>query len=134
MSINQSFSTQTRSLEEDIISEIIERHKDNPSINLIKYKNSCLASTFPFMAVSTEEIINRISKPKKSHTRKRYSYQYFKTKFGFCCSSTQTKTAVGNGGVFAALLSDLSEAFDCVPHDLTIAKLAANGFDTNAYS
>ena len=43
---NQSFSTQTRSLEENHISEIIVRYKDHPSINLIKSKNSCLTNTF----------------------------------------------------------------------------------------
>ena len=42
------------------------------------------------------------------------------------------KVAVDNGGVFAALLTDFSTAFDCIPHDLIIAKLAAYGFDTNA--
>ena len=42
------------------------------------------------------------------------------------------KTAVDNGDVFAALLTDLSKAFDCIPHELIIDKLAAYGFDTNA--
>ena len=46
MSNNQNFSTQTRSLEDNAISGIIERYKDHSRINLIKYKNSCLATRF----------------------------------------------------------------------------------------
>ena len=33
------------------------------------------------------------------------------------------KIAVDNGNVFGALLTDLSKAFDCLPHGLIIAKL-----------
>ena len=42
------------------------------------------------------------------------------------------KKNVDNGGVFGALLTDLSKVFDCIPHDLIIAKLEAYRFHINA--
>ena len=42
------------------------------------------------------------------------------------------KKTVDNGGVFGALLTDLSKAFDCILHDPIIAKLEAYGFHIDA--
>ena len=42
------------------------------------------------------------------------------------------KRSVDNGKAFGALLTDLSKAFDCLDHELLIAKLNAYGFSLTA--
>ena len=40
--------------------------------------------------------------------------------------------AVDNGNAFGALLTNHSKVFDCLPHDLIIAKLNSYGFNATA--
>ena len=42
------------------------------------------------------------------------------------------KGATDNNKAFGALLTDLSKAFDCLSHDLVIAKLRAYGLDIDS--
>ena len=52
----------------------------------------------------------------------------FNSQHGLIALIEKWKSSVDNGGAFGALITDLSKAFDCLPHELLIANLESYGF------
>ena len=107
---------------------------------IFKELDPTLISNFRPISVlpSTSKIYERILKEQMSH--------HFKDKLrDILCEfregySTQHalirviekwRKCLDNSGIVGTILMDLSKAYDCLPHDLLIAKLAAYGFSIN---
>ena len=86
-------------------SKIYERYIHN---SVIPYINKCLSE---FVAAY----------------RKRYSSSHVLIRL-----VENWKKELDNKEYVSAILMDLSKAFDCIPHELLIAKMDANGFSENA--
>ena len=63
---------------------------------------------------------------------------FYKRPFYTTCSLKSTEKLAKNfrqkSGVIGTVLIDLNNSYDCLPHDLLIAKLAAYGFENSATS
>ena len=72
------------------------------------------------------EKMNNLFSPFISAYRESYNTQHVLIRL-----IEEWRKILDNNYFIGAVLMDLSKAFDCIPHDLVIAKLAAYGFDKN---
>ena len=70
------------------------------------------------------DFVNSILSKYISGFRKGHSCQHVLLRL-----TEEWRKQLDNNKVFGALFMDLSKAFDCLPHDLLLAKLEAYGFD-----
>ena len=88
-----------------VFSKIYERAMKNQMVSFLEYKLSSYLSAYR-ISYSTQHVLIRLIEEWKGYLDKNY--------------------------YVGAVLLDLSKAFDCVPHDLIIAKMHAYGFNMDA--
>ena len=105
--------------------------KDGSRLDKTCYRPVSILTTFSkvferFILNSMFEHTNKILSDHISAYRKGYSCQSVLLKL-----TESWRQHLDNNEIVGAVLMDLSKAFDCLPHELLIAKLSAYGFDKN---
>ena len=92
-------------------------------------------SILPNLGKVYERIMQNQISPYLNKIFSKYQYGFRK---GFSAQHCLTamiekwRKSLASGGQAAAVLTDLSKAFDCIDHELIIAKLNAYGFDKSS--
>ena len=110
------------------LAEIVPAHKKKSTTDKSNYRP---ISLLPVVSKVFERIIIKQIQPFVDSIlskylcgfRKNYSCQY-----ALLNMLRRWQSSLNTNGVTGAILMDLSNAFDCLPHDLLIAKLNAYGF------
>ena len=125
--------TAKASQQSDIPTKILKQNSDYFAEYFYKNINQCFSkSIFPSDMKLAD--VTPVYKKKSENSKDTYrpvSILSNISKIYERCTS-MIKFSVDNVGAFGALLTDLSKAFDCLPHELLIAKLDAYGFDESS--
>ena len=111
------------------ITPVYKSGKENSRLNKKDYRPVSVLTVFSkvferFILNQMLEHVNTILSDKISAYRKGYSSQHVLLKL-----TEEWRRHLDKNQIVGAVLMDLSKAFDCIPHELLIAKLAAYGFD-----
>ena len=111
------------------LADITPSHKKLDKCAKENYRPISILSSFSkifetLMHENMSHYMENILSPYLCGFRKGYSTQYC-----LIVMLERFKKALDNNNKFGALLTDLSKAFDCLNHELLIAKLEAYGFD-----
>ena len=110
------------------LAEIIPAHKKNSTTDKSNYRP---ISLLPVISKVFERLIIKQIQPFVDSFLSKFLCGFRK---GYSCQHAllnmlrNWQSSLNSSGIVGAVLMDLSKAFDCLPHDLLIAKLDAYGF------
>ena len=114
------------------VAAVLPFFKKDDRLNKKNYRPISILSTISkiFERILKDQIMeymDNILSPYVSAYRKNYSTQHVLIRL-----VEEWRKALDDGNLVGTILMDLSKAFDCIPHNLLIAKLQAYGFKKNA--
>ena len=110
------------------LAEIVPAHKKKSTTDKSNYRP---ISLLPVVSKVFERIIIKQIQPFVDSILSKYLCGFRKTyscQYALLNMLRRWQSSLNTNGVTGAILMDLSKAFDCLPHDLLIAKLNAYGF------